>query len=50
MQYSLDQNRDDVALALDPRMPLAPTSLEETGLELSFMLRLAANARRNRIP
>ena len=42
MQYSLDQHREDVALALDPRMPLAPASLEETGLELSFMLRLAA--------
>lgn len=42
MQYSLDQDHEDVALALDRRMPLAPTSLEETGLELSFMLRLAA--------
>jgi len=42
MQYSLNQHRDDVALALDPRIPLMPTSVEETGLELSFMLRLAA--------
>lgn len=42
MQYSLDQHREDFTLALDPRMPVAPASLEETGLELSFMLRLAA--------
>jgi hypothetical protein len=42
MQYSIDQDREDVALPVDPRMPVAPASLEETGLELSFMLRLAA--------
>lgn len=42
MQYLMDQDRGDIALAIDPRMPLAPANPEETGLELSFMLRLAA--------
>lgn len=43
MQYSSSQDRaDDLVLALDPRVPLAPTSLEEAGLEPSFLLRLAA--------
>ncbi|MBB4186180.1 hypothetical protein GGE07_002830 [Sinorhizobium terangae] len=42
MHYSPDQVREDSVLTLDPRMPLAPTAVEETGLELSFMLRLAA--------
>ncbi|MCA1405877.1 AAA family ATPase [Ensifer sp. IC3342] len=42
MHYSHDQGREDFALTLDPRMPLAPAGPEETGLELSFMLRLAA--------
>ncbi|HXV30348.1 MAG TPA: AAA family ATPase [Sinorhizobium sp.] len=40
--HSLDQVREDFAPTLDPRMPLAPMSVEETGLELSFLLRLAA--------
>ncbi|MBD9510420.1 AAA family ATPase [Ensifer sp. ENS10] len=42
MQYSPSQDREDFALALDRRMPVVPLSLEETGLELSFLLRLAA--------
>ena len=42
MQYLMDQDRGDISLAIDPRMPLAPANPEETGLELSFMLRLAA--------
>ncbi|KSV72855.1 MULTISPECIES: hypothetical protein [Sinorhizobium/Ensifer group] len=42
MQYSPSQDREDFAVALDPRMPVIPLSLEETGLELSFLLRLAA--------
>lgn len=42
MQYSLNQGREDFAPTLDPRIPLAPAGAEETGLELSFMLRLAA--------
>ena len=42
MQYSPSEDREDFALALDPRMPVMPLSLEETGLELSFLLRLAA--------
>ncbi|MCY1322798.1 hypothetical protein D9M68_214090 [compost metagenome] len=41
MQYSANQDREDFGLALDPRMPVAPMGLEETGLELSFLLRLA---------
>ncbi|UTY46603.1 AAA family ATPase [Sinorhizobium fredii] len=40
--HSLDQIHEDIAPALDPRMPLAPMSVEESGLELSFLLRLAA--------
>ena len=40
--HSLDPVREDFAPALDARMPLAPMSVEETGLELSFLLRLAA--------
>lgn len=40
--HSLDQVREDFAPMLDPRMPLAPMAVEETGLELSFLLRLAA--------
>ncbi len=42
MQYSPSQDREDFAIALDPRMPVVPLSLEETGLESSFLLRLAA--------
>ncbi|NRP69609.1 hypothetical protein ILFOPFJJ_00481 [Ensifer psoraleae] len=42
MQYSLNQDREDFAPTLDPRMPIAAASVEETGLELSFLLRLAA--------
>ncbi|TCU38434.1 AAA family ATPase [Rhizobium azibense] len=42
MQYLPEQNRQDVVIPLDPRMPMAPASLEETGLESSFLLRLAA--------
>lgn len=42
MQYSPSQDREDFTVALDPRMPVVPLSLEETGLELSFLLRLAA--------
>ncbi|WP_429811867.1 AAA family ATPase [Ensifer sp. B1-9] len=42
MQYSPSQDREDFAVALDPRMPVVPLSFEETGLELSFLLRLAA--------
>ncbi|MDK1490768.1 AAA family ATPase [Sinorhizobium sp. 7-81] len=42
MQYSLNQDREDFAPTLDLRMPMAPASVEETGLELSFLLRLAA--------
>lgn len=42
MQYSPSQDLEDFALALDPRMPMVPLSLEESGLELSFLLRLAA--------
>lgn len=42
MQYSPIHDREDLALALDPRMPEAPLNLEETGLEPSFLLRLAA--------
>jgi hypothetical protein len=41
MQYSPEQNRPDVGTPLDPRMPMAPASIEETGLESSFLLRLA---------
>ncbi|ASY64402.1 putative ATPase with chaperone activity, associated with Flp pilus assembly [Sinorhizobium sojae CCBAU 05684] len=40
--HSLDEVREDFAATLDPRMPLAPMSIEETGLELSFLLRLTA--------
>ncbi|PDT82371.1 AAA family ATPase [Sinorhizobium sp. BJ1] len=40
--YSLDQIHEDIAPALDPRMPLAPMSVGESGLEFSFLLRLAA--------
>jgi DNA polymerase III delta prime subunit len=40
--HSLDQIREDFAATLDPRMPLAPMNVEETGLELTFLLRLAA--------
>ncbi|AFL51541.1 DNA-binding MarR family transcriptional regulator [Sinorhizobium fredii] len=40
--HSIDSIRGDIAPALDPRMPLAPMSVEETGLEFSFLLRLAA--------
>lgn len=39
--HSLDKARED-DITLDPRMPLAPMTVEETGLELSFLLRLAA--------
>lgn len=42
MQYSPSQDHADLAPAFDPRMPVVPLSLEETGLELSFLLRLAA--------
>jgi len=42
MQYLPSQDREDFALALDPRMPMVPLSLDECGLELSFLLRLAA--------
>lgn len=42
MLYSPEQDRGDFAVALDPRMPMAPMSLEETGLGVSFLLRLAA--------
>ncbi|APG92211.1 hypothetical protein [Sinorhizobium americanum] len=40
--HSLEKIHDDSAPALDARMPLAPMSVEETGLEFSFLLRLAA--------
>ncbi|APG85553.1 AAA+ class ATPase with chaperone activity [Sinorhizobium americanum CCGM7] len=40
--HSLDQVHEDIAPALDARMPLAPMSVEESGLEFSFLLRLAA--------
>ncbi|MCA1444793.1 AAA family ATPase [Ensifer sp. IC4062] len=40
--HSLDQVREDFNPTLDRRMPPAPMSVEETGLELSFLLRLAA--------
>ncbi len=40
--HSLDQIHEDIAPALDSRTPLAPMSVEETGLEFSFLLRLAA--------
>jgi len=42
MQYSPSQEGEDFALALDSRMPVVPLSIEETGLETSFLLRLAA--------
>ncbi len=42
MQYLPSQDREDFAVALDPRMPVIPLSVEDTGLELSFLLRLAA--------
>ncbi|MFB2603474.1 AAA family ATPase, partial [Rhizobium phaseoli] len=42
MQYSLEQNRNEVIISLDPRMPMAPASLEQAGLDTSFLLRLAA--------
>ncbi|PDT49031.1 MULTISPECIES: AAA family ATPase [Sinorhizobium] len=40
--HSLNQVHEDSAPELDARMPLAPMSVEETGLEFSFLLRLAA--------
>jgi len=40
--HSLDQAREDFAPTLDPRIPLAAMTVEETGIELSFLLRLAA--------
>ncbi|WOS65177.1 ATPase AAA [Sinorhizobium fredii] len=40
--HSLDQVHEDMAPSLDARMPLAPMSVEESGLEFSFLLRLAA--------
>ncbi|PDT50306.1 ATPase AAA [Sinorhizobium fredii] len=40
--HSLDQVHEDLAPSLDARMPLAPMSVEESGLEFSFLLRLAA--------
>lgn len=40
--HSIDQVHQDFGSTLDPRMPLAPMSVEETGLDLSFLLRLAA--------
>lgn len=42
MQYSRSLDHEDITFALDPRMPLAPLNLEETEIELSFLLRLAA--------
>ncbi|WP_018235776.1 ATPase AAA [Ensifer sp. BR816] len=40
--HLLNQVHEDSAPELDARMPLAPMSVEETGLEFSFLLRLAA--------
>ncbi|AUX77576.1 AAA family ATPase [Sinorhizobium fredii] len=40
--HSLNQVHEDSAPELDARMPLASMSVEETGLEFSFLLRLAA--------
>ncbi|NKF31436.1 AAA family ATPase, partial [Pseudomonas sp. BGM005] len=42
MQHSAQQDREDVAIPCDPRMPMAPASIEEAGLAQSFLLRLAA--------
>ncbi|MGO7580633.1 AAA family ATPase, partial [Rhizobium ruizarguesonis] len=42
MQYSLEQDRNDDIISVDPRMPMAPTSLEQAGLDQSFLLRLAS--------
>lgn len=42
MQYSLEQDRNDAIIPLDPRMPMAPASLEQAGLDPSFLLRLAS--------
>ncbi|OWW04096.1 AAA family ATPase [Rhizobium sp. R72] len=42
MPHSPEQNRQHVVTSLDPRIPMAPASIEEAGLELSFLLRLAA--------
>lgn len=42
MQYSPAPVRENVAGGSDPRMPVVPTTLEETGLDQSFLLRLAA--------